>query len=284
LEEIAFCGAKAAQLEEFTFWGAKAAQLEDIKFPLTDPWDQDSVSKEVAFHETLAEKWEGLEWIATQVAEINKEIAFCEANAAQLEEMAFYQLEQLEFHSTDPSVLDSGEQSNLVSFVLSSGEKFGILIKFGEALDQLVEEWKAAQTAEIKVPITTPAVEMELRRMDTTVADSDEPEACKFGVQPHCSNEDSSALDSGEKVDATVTEEREPETSPATPHLTDPLVLDSGEKSDVAENEDRSVLDSGEQLNDTCTKEQLNAACTKELNDTCTQEQLNVACTKETKF
>jgi hypothetical protein len=57
LEEIAFCGAKAAQLEEFTFGGAKAAQLEDIKFPLTDPWDQDSVSEEMAFHETLAEKW-----------------------------------------------------------------------------------------------------------------------------------------------------------------------------------------------------------------------------------
>jgi hypothetical protein len=141
-------------------------------------------------------------------------------------------LEQLEFHSTDPSVLDSGEQSNLV---LNSGEKFGILIKFGEALDQLVEEWKAAQTAEIEVPITTSAAEMELRRrMDTTVADSDEPETCKFGVQPHHSNADSSALDSGERVDATVTEEREPETSPATPHLTDPLVRDSGEKADVA--------------------------------------------------
>jgi hypothetical protein len=110
----------------------------------------------------------------------------------------------------------------------------------------LVEEWKAAQTAEIEVPITTPAAEMELRRMDTTVADSDEPEACQFGVQPHRSNEDSSALDSGERVDATVTDEREPETSPATPHLTDPLVLDSGEKSDVAENEDLSVLDSEE--------------------------------------
>jgi hypothetical protein len=147
-----------------------------------------------------------------------------------------------------------------------------------------VEEWKAAQTAEIKVPITTPAAEMELRRMDTTVADSDKPEACKFGVQPHRSNEDSSALDSGERVDATVTEERERETSPASPHLTDPLVRDSGEKADVAENEDLSVLDSGEQLNDTCIQEQLNAACTKELNDTCTQEQLNVACTKEIKF
>jgi hypothetical protein len=121
LEEIT--GAKAAQLEEFAFCGAKAAQLEDIKFPLTDPWGQDNVSKEVASHETLAEKWEGLEWIAAQVAEINEEIAFCETNAAQLEEMAFCQLEQLEFHSTDPSVLDSGEQSNLV---LNSGEKFGI--------------------------------------------------------------------------------------------------------------------------------------------------------------
>jgi hypothetical protein len=128
-------------------------------------------------------------------------------------------------------------------------------------LDQLVEEWKAAQTAEIEVPITTPAAEMELRRMDTT----DEPEACTFGVQPHRSNEDSSALDSGERVDATVTKEREPETSPATPHLTDPLVRDSGEKADVAENEDLSVLDSGEQLNDTCTQEQLNVACTKEI-------------------
>jgi hypothetical protein len=168
VEEIT--GAKAAQLEEFPFCGAKAAQLEDIKFPLTDPWDQDNASKEVAFCETLAEKWEGLEWIAAQVAEINEELAFCETNAAQLEEMTFCQLEQLEFHSTDLSaVLDSGEQSNLV---LNSGEKFGILIKLGEALDQLVEEWKAAQTAEIEVRITTPAAEMELRRMDTTVADS----------------------------------------------------------------------------------------------------------------
>jgi hypothetical protein len=133
LEEIT--GAKAAQLEEFAFCGAKAAQLEDIKFPLTDPWDQDNASKEVAFCETLAEKWEGLEWIAAQVAEINEELAFCETNATQLEEMAFCQLEQLEFHFTDPSVLDSGEQSNLV---LNSGEKFGILIKFGEALDQFI--------------------------------------------------------------------------------------------------------------------------------------------------
>jgi hypothetical protein len=49
------------------------------------------------------------------------------------------------------------------------------------------------------------------------------------------SDEDSSALDSGERVDATVTDEREPETSAATPHLTDPLVRDSGEKADVAE-------------------------------------------------
>jgi hypothetical protein len=260
LEEIT--GAKAPQLEEFAFCGAKAAQLEDIKFPLTDPWNQDNISKEVAFYETLDEKWEELEWMAAQVAEINEELAFCETNAAQSEEIAFCQLEQLEFHSTDPSVLDSGEQSKLV---LNSGEKCGILIKFGEALDQLVEEWKAAQTAEIKVPITTPAAEMKLRRMDTTVADSDEPEACKFGIQPHRSNEDSSALDSGERVDATVTEEREPETFPATPHLTDPLVRDSGEKVDVAENEDLSVLDSGEQLNDTCTQEQLNVACTKEI-------------------
>jgi reverse gyrase len=109
--------------------------------------------------------------------------------------------------------------------------------------------------------------EIELRRMDTTVADSDEPEACTFGVQPHRSNEDFSAIDSGERVDVTVTAEREPETSPATPHLTDPLVRDSGEKADVAENEDHSVLDSGEQLNDTCTQEQLNVACTKEINE-----------------
>jgi hypothetical protein len=224
----------------------------------------------------------------------------------------FCQLEQLEFHSTDLSVLDSGEQSNLV---LNSGEKFGILIQFGEVLDQLVEEWKAAQTAEIEVRITTPAAEMELRRMDTTVADSDEPEACTFGVQPHRSNKEFSALDSRERVDATVTEEREPETSPATPHLTDPLVRDSGEKADVAENEDSSALDSGERVDVTVTEERepetspatphltdplvrdsgetadvaenedlsvLDSVA--QLNDTCTQEQLNVACTKEIKF
>jgi hypothetical protein len=110
-KEVAFCGAMADKWEEIrrivdhvaeinkeiAFCAAEAAQLEDIEFPFTDPWDPDSVRKEVASCDAMAEKWEGLKRIADHVAEIKKEITFCRAKAAcQLEEITGAKAAQLE--------------------------------------------------------------------------------------------------------------------------------------------------------------------------------------------
>jgi uncharacterized protein YicC (UPF0701 family) len=90
-KEVAFCGAMADNWEdikriadhvaeinkEIAFCAAKAAHLEAIEFPFTNPWDQDSVRKEVASCDAMADKWEGLKRITDHVAEINKEITVC---------------------------------------------------------------------------------------------------------------------------------------------------------------------------------------------------------------
>jgi hypothetical protein len=71
-KEVTFCGAMADNSEEIrgivdhvaeinkeiAFCAAKAAHLAAIKFPFTNPWDQDSVRKEVASCDAMADKWD----------------------------------------------------------------------------------------------------------------------------------------------------------------------------------------------------------------------------------
>ena len=239
LADTALRGAKALQLEETAFCRAKAAQ-----FPSANPWDRDIVCKEDAFYATLAEKWEGMEWLAAQAAELHEELAFYEAKTCQLEEIAFYQLEdiefhltdrfcqleEIEFHLTDPHVLDPWEQPNLVSSVLDSGETFDS----GEKSDVAdIEDFSVLDSGE-----------------KCNVADTMETKFRKGPAHQSILVEDSSVLeDSGVKVGATVTAKMGPEASHATLHLKDHPVLDSGEKFDVADDEGPSLLDSGEQSN-----------------------------------
>jgi hypothetical protein len=257
LADTALRGAKALQLEETAFCRAKAAQ-----FPSANPWDRDIVCKEGAFYATLAEKWEGMEWLAAQAAELHEELAFCEAKTCQLEEIAFCQLEdiefhltaiefhltdrfcqseKIEFHLTDPHVLDPWEQPNLVSSVLDSGETFDS----GEKSDVAdTEDFSVLDSGE-----------------KCNVADTMETKFRKGPAHQSILVEDSSVLeDSGVKVGATVTAKMEPETSHATLHLMDHPVLDSGEQFDVAGDAGPSFLDPGEQFNVADDKKQFNVA------------------------